>query len=337
MRCVESHNLAFQALSDRDFMRAKDFFDFFSTIPFTVMDPNPIPEKIRVMKWRVVPDLRHVTPGDIICYRPRGSAAGGSAFTSYDHKDLRNLLKAVRTAQLWHEIRDTGALVTKNVARDGRVLPWVEQVKDKLALIDIFTHNDLYQSLSTVNSKLRKRGKKTFMPRTLHLIRECCETRSNNTGHIVFASGPAKYVGGNEYRVRVIQSTKYGKKDADGNFIKGVQEYYRRFTLVEGEDGNTYWTRDKMRLSTKKLFLGEPTHEDEVDDEEENRDDEVEDDRPPEDEDDELEISNPNSGEIASVHGDLHGGVSDRTVQSRIEVKVTRASHIEVIAARMCF
>ena len=315
-------------------MRAKDFFDFFSTIPFTVMDPNPIPEKIRVMKWRVVPDLRHVTPGDIICYRPRGSAAGGSAFTSYDRKDLRNLLKAVRTAQLWHEIRDTGALVTKNVARDGRVLPWVQEVKEKLACIDIFTHNDLYNSLSTVNSKLRKLGKKTFKPRTLHLIRECCETRSNNTGHIVFASGPAKYVGDNEYRVRVIQSTKYGKKDADGKFITGVQEYYRRFTLVEEDDGTTYWTRDKMRLATKKL-VGEPAHEDEVDDEDENRDDEVEDDRPPEDEDDAT--SNPNSGEVSSGQADVNGGGSDRTFQSRIEVKVTRASHIEVIAARMCF
>ena len=316
-------------------MRAKDFFDFFSTIPFTVMDPNPIPEKIRVMKWRVVPDLRHVTPGDIICYRPRGSAAGGSAFTSYDRKDLRNLLKAVRTAQLWHENRDTGALVTKNVARDGRVLPWVQEVKEKLACIDIFTHNDLYNSLSTVNSKLRKLGKKTFKPRTLHLIRECCETRSNNTGHIVFASGPAKYVGDNEYRVRVIQSTKYGKKDADGKFIKGVQEYYRRFTLVEEDDGTTYWTRDKMRLATKKL-VGEPAHEDEVDDEDENRDDEVEDDRPPEDEDDDA-TSNPNSGEVSSGQADVNGGGSDRTFQSRIEVKVTRASHIEVIAARMCF
>jgi hypothetical protein len=315
-------------------MRAKDFYDFFSTIPFTVMDPNPIPEKIRVMKWRVVPDLRHVTPGDIICYRPKGSAAGGAAFTSYDRKDLKNLLKAVRMAQLWQEIRDTGALVTKNVARDERVLPWVREVKEKLALVEIFTHTDLYTNISRVNSMLRKVGRTTLKKRTLELIRECCETRSNNTGHILFASGPARYVGDNEYRVRVVQSTRFGKKDADGKFITGVQEYYRRFTLVEGEDGTSYWTRQKMRLSSKKV-VDKPTPVDDMDDEGDNADDDVEDDRPADDEEDDDETSNPNSGE---VQADVAvQGRANPFGPSQIDVVATRISHIEVIAARMCF
>jgi hypothetical protein len=50
-------------ISDRDFMRAKDFFGFFQTIPYTVMDREEIPESDKRMKWRIVPDLRMVIPG----------------------------------------------------------------------------------------------------------------------------------------------------------------------------------------------------------------------------------------------------------------------------------
>jgi hypothetical protein len=315
-------------------MRAKDFFDFFCTIPFTVMDPNPIPEKIRVMKWRVVPDLRHVIPGDIICYRPRGSAAGGAAFTLNDRRDISNMLKAVRTAQLWHEIRNTGGLVTKNVARDERVLPWVRTVKHKLGLIEIFSIKECYKELKTINSKLRKIGQSALTKRTLEMIRECCETRTTNTGHIVFASGPAQFVGDNEYRIRVVHSTKYGKKDAEGKFTTGVQEYYRRFTLVELDDGTTYWTRQKMRRVAKKL-IDKPAHAYETDDEDENPDDDMDEDRPPDYDDHEDDITNPNSGD--DKQDGAVQGAEDGAAQSSIEAVVPRISHIEVIGARMCF
>ena len=317
-------------------MRAKDFFDFFSTIPFTVMDPNPIPEKIRVMKWRVVTDLRHVIPGDIICYRPRGSAAGGAAFTVNDRRDINSLLKAVRTAQLWHEIRDTGALVTKNVARDDRVIPWVREVKNKLALIDIFTIKDLNANRGSINSKLRKIGQTPFKPQTVAMIRDCCETRATNTGHIVFASGPMQFVGDSEYRVRVVHSTKFGKKDADGNFTTGVQEYYRRFTLVEEEDGTSYWTRQKMRPAVKKVIEKSPST-DETDDEDENPDDDMEEDRPLDyvEDEDVDDMTNPNSGEDQT--DEAVQGETESVVPSPNEVAAIRTHHIEVIAARMCF
>jgi hypothetical protein len=168
------------------------------------------------------------------------------------------------------------------------------------------------------------------------MMKECCETRTTNTGHIVFASGPAQYVGDNEYRVRVVHSTKYGKKDADGNFTTGVQEYYRRFTLVEEEDGTSYWTRQKMRRAAKKQ-VDKPTHADDTDDEDENPDDDMEDDRVVDymDDDDVDDMSNPNSGDVPSDF--VEHGRSDPAGPSHIEVVPPRISHIEVIAARMCF
>jgi hypothetical protein len=42
-------------------------------------------------------------------------------------------------------------------------------------------------------------------------------------------------------------STKHGNKVAaeDGNFTTSVQEDYRRFTLVEEDDGTSHWTQKK--------------------------------------------------------------------------------------------
>jgi len=324
-------------------MRAKDFFDFFSTIPFTVMDPNPIPEKIRVMKWRVVNDLRHVIPGDIICYRPKGSAAGGAAFTINDRRDILSLLTAVRMAQLWQEIRETGALVTKNIARDERVRPWVRSLKDKLALIDIFTVKDLYKNIRSINKRLRKIGKPCIRQRTLEMMKECCQTRVTNTGHIVFASGPMQYVGDNEFRVRVVHSTKYGKKDADGNVTTGVQEYYRRFNLVEEDDGTSYWTRQKRTKPVIKQVVEKSHISDETDDEDENPNDDMDEERSPdyieEEEPDDSSMSNPNSGEETTDQGETVGvPLVTTTVQSKDDVlAAVRVANVEVIAARMCF
>ena len=308
-------------------MRAKDFYDFFSTIPFTVMDQNQIPEKTRLMKWRLVPDLRHVIPGDIIVYRPRGSAAGGAAFTTNDRKDINHMLKAVCVAQLWQEIRSTGALVTTNCARDPRVRPWVKEAKAKLASIGLQSIREVYQNINTINASLEEKGLAPFEAKTLEMMQECCETTASNTGHIVFAGGPAQCVGDNEFRIRVVHSTKYGKKDKDGNVTTGVQEYFRRFMLVEEADGTSYWTRG-MKKAVNKL-VEKPVHGYETDDEDENPNDDMEEDRPveEEEEDDESDqATNPNSGE------DSHQAAS---VDEHDEL--SGQSQIEVIAARMCF
>ena len=51
------------ALSDRSFMRAKDFYRFFDTVPYSVTDQELIQEDDNRMKWRLVRDLRLVIPG----------------------------------------------------------------------------------------------------------------------------------------------------------------------------------------------------------------------------------------------------------------------------------
>jgi hypothetical protein len=82
------------SLSDRSFMRAKDFYRFFETIQYTVTDTQDLPEDTdKLLKWRIVPDLRMVIPGDIIVYRPKGNSAGGADFTANDRSDLKHLFK----------------------------------------------------------------------------------------------------------------------------------------------------------------------------------------------------------------------------------------------------
>lgn len=51
------------ALSDRAFMRAKDFYRFFETVPYNVTDKDVLREPDKRMQWRLVRDLRLVIPG----------------------------------------------------------------------------------------------------------------------------------------------------------------------------------------------------------------------------------------------------------------------------------
>ena len=62
------------------------------------------------------------------------------------------------------------------------------------------------------------------------MMRECCETTAQNTGHIVFAAGPAIYKGKQSYRIRVVHSTKHGKLDENGEVTTGVQVRYQTRT-----------------------------------------------------------------------------------------------------------
>jgi hypothetical protein len=301
------------ALSDRDFMRAKDFYDFFLTIPFTVMDAQEIPDGARLMKWRIVPDLRMVIPGDIIVYRPAGNAAGGAAFTTNDRKDLKHLLKAVKMAQVWQDLRSSGALVTRNVGKAPEVRTWVTDLKSKLNDIGIHSIKDLYNNLATVNDKLIVAGFSPLRRNTLDVMKECCETTCSNTGHIVFVSGPAVHMGKNEYRIRVVHSTKYGKKDENGKVTTGVQEFYRRFTLNEDvPNGKPYWGREMVKAANPLV----PAE----DDEDENPNDDMD-----EEEDEDL----------ASIPAECELEEDAAVVDANDEL--AGQSRVQVIAARMCF
>jgi hypothetical protein len=340
------------ALSDRDFMRAKDFYDFFSTLPFTVMDAQEIPDSARLMKWRTVPDLRMVIPGDVIVYRPRGNAAGGAVFIANDRKDLIHMLKAVKTAQVWTETRSSGALVTRNISKDPQVRAWVTTVKNKLKAIGIHTIKAFYQNIDTINDKLKSGGFTPLRSDSLKLMRECCESSAANTvsptlfccclvfkfwcmvtnslstnrqGHILFAAGPAQRKGGNAYRIRVVHSTKFGKLDQAGQVTTGVQEYYKRFTLKVDDEGKPYWTREMHGVEPNPL-LSMPAIEnvDEDDDDDQSDDDiEVSDD----------DIPNPND----DFEQEEEAAEEDSIANNSAGDDLAGQSHVEVIAARMCF
>ena len=62
------------------------------------------------------------------------------------------------------------------------------------------------------------------------------------------AAGIAEHKGNNEYRIRVVHSTKFGKKDVNGEVTTGVQEHYRRFKLARDADGKEFWTRNSRDL-----------------------------------------------------------------------------------------
>jgi hypothetical protein len=290
-------------LSDRDFMRAKDFFGFFQACPYSVLDGTQIPETDKRMKWRLVPDLRMVIPGDVIVYRPRGSAAGGAAYTTNDRKDLSHLLKAIKTAQLWHT-EQRGTDEPRNFAKDARVKPWVTDVKNKLQSIGIHTVKDLRATLSTLNGKLAAAGYSKLYQDTIDQMQACIETTAMNTGHIVFCSGPAVAKENDEYRIRVVHSTKYGAPDANGNATTGIEEHYRRFRLVKPDSGREYWTREMKKAPPV-----------------EGVDSDDEDDNPNDDMDDDEDESGDGLDEAPDVLGDdLAGQVQ-----------------VDVLAARMCF
>ena len=250
--------------------------------------------------------------GDIIVYRPKGNAAGGAAFTTNDRSDLRHLLKAVKTAEIWHqEEEEWKNLVTRNVGRDPAVKPWVDKSRAKLGKIGITTVEELRQNFDSINERLKEQGEEPFSEYMLKLMNECAATKALNTGHIVFASGPAELKGDNEYRIRVVHSTKFGVPDKKGRTTEGVQEYYRRFKLVVDENGNEKWTR-----AAKK----KPVVENEEKKEEENDNDTDDDDMDDDDDDPNDVDENPVDREMETTKDELMGTVN-----------------VEVLAARMCF
>jgi hypothetical protein len=209
------------------------------------------------------------------------------------------------------------------LAKDTTVKQWVAAVKEKLLLIGITTVRELYKNLDSVNVKLEEYGHSAFKQETLKLMKECCETTAKNTGHIVFASGRAIHKGNNEYRIRVVHSTKHGKLDENGQVTTGVQEYFRRFTRKE--DGT--WTRPTTKgenplLQSVSSIVGAVVTDDE--DEDDNPNDDME-----EDEDTDM-VAN----ECEQTAGEVAGESEEEVEAGGDELA---GQIVEVIAARMCF
>jgi hypothetical protein len=199
-----------------------------------------------IYTWRRVDDLRMLLPGDVVVYRREGKAAGGAAFTNADVKDLLTLLKAVRTAQIYDDYNEeTGEdLVDANVAKDSNVADWATTVLWKLALPETFAIHDL-DGLKRIASErptfwtdLKEYlDSENYDDDTADRMYEALYMTEGNTGHIMFAAGPAELVHATadkeEYRVPIFHSTGFGKKYAGTKKRrKGVERSFKRFTRV---------------------------------------------------------------------------------------------------------
>jgi hypothetical protein len=321
-------------------------------------------------------------PGDVICYRPRGSAAGGAAFTTNDRKDLIHLLRAVQTARLWRRAVEEAAGAAaaaaaereerygaapappsaptepasvahpppaRNYAKDPSVRAFVAEAKQDLNAIGVMTVKELHARLGRLNQLLEARGLSPWSDELLRLARECAETTCENTGHIVFCSGPAVDKGGGQHRIAVVHSTRHGRRDGNGVVTQGVQEYFRRFTLVrEGEGGGrSYWTREMVGarpLSPRGgggTGNGAPASPDGQGGAQQQAspsqaplavsDDEGDDDNPNDDmeeDPDDVTVGQPSEEEVQDEEEEQDGGGGD---------DLAGQAMVEVVAARMCF
>jgi hypothetical protein len=238
-------------------MRAKDFYTYFERLEYTVRDllrVNPAEDDdtdsdesdpLQRLKWCRVDDLRTVVPGDIIVYRAKGGAAGGSVFTKKDC--LEKALEAVKTAELYDTIDEENGdqLVDINVSKLPEVREWVEDVMEILANVGIEdidvlrgdNDEDNDDNLPLAISSLEKEAKLT--ENTVSLLQEVLSSTNGNTGHIMFVAGPAEESKCHTWRVPVYHSTGVGPKSK-----RGIQRAYKRF---EYSPKYERWTRGGPR------------------------------------------------------------------------------------------
>ena len=214
-----------ETLSDRPFMRAKDFFTFFDYLPSTTSDL-----KVGTATWRRVDDLRQILPGDILCYRVQGRAAGKSVFTTKKDQKAKEIFTSLKTAQYYEEVDENEGLVTRNLAQDAYVKQWVSEVCSILESLNITDYDSIMDNLEMVKEILAKRGESDD---TLELLEEVMESQHKNTGHIMICAGPSEpnRSNPNEWRVPVYHSTKSKIKP-------GVQRGYKR--IVSSDYKNWY-------------------------------------------------------------------------------------------------
>ena len=226
---VEEPSAFCACLSDRPFMRAKDFFTFFERLTCTVTDLTT-----STTYWRRVDDLRRLLPGDIIAYRILGRAAGGAAFTSKEDNNIKEILSALKAAQLYEEVEEVEGFVSRDLTRDAAVKEWVADICGTLEPMGIVDYYSLKESMDKVKQLLEQRGESE---NTLELLDEVMDSNQSNTGHIMVCAGPAEPNATNpyEFRVPVFHSTNSRVKP-------GVQRGYKR--IVATSKDYKVWQRN---------------------------------------------------------------------------------------------
>jgi len=261
------------SLSDRSFMRAKDFYTFFESLrglPYyrdcdNNGDSGGKPTSCTVRRrdararraaaedrnyWRKISDLWTILPGDLIAYRHQGCAAGGAAFVQ--NTTLRGVLKAVLVKLAYdravQESNDDGGLVDRNLSEDGEVERRVSSLQADLAARRIVAAEDLVGRIG--DDDVRDLFERKHRVDT-SLVRTALQSNIHDTGHVMFAAGTAepllsstpttattanknnKY---QEWRVPVFHSTSKGER-------QGVQRGYKTFRL-DTETGEWFFDGD---------------------------------------------------------------------------------------------
>jgi hypothetical protein len=276
--------------SDRDYMRAKDFYTWISSLPMLTTkmleglnqkkskndenkndyDANNHHSSLSTTSfWRRVHDLRYVLPGDILAYRRAGNAVGGAAFTTADSYDLKTLLRAVRMAQLYKKkMKENDTLsnsvfpCTKNFARDTSLDGWInsfiEILENHFGITNVTHLNERSMDGRLPNqtpfwTDLRKHLDDSFDTDTIELLQEAVSATEVNTGHVVFVAGSAK----------LIRTTDIGEeyripifhsteRGRKNNQGGGVERNFRR--VIRIHDTNQ-WIRPKSRNKSDLVFL----------------------------------------------------------------------------------
>ena len=230
-------------LSDRRFMRAKDFKRFFKELSRSVTEGVDSNET-----WRRVDDFQMILAGDIIAWGPEGGASAGGAFVKTE--DLCTLLKHVWLAK--QECEDSATVLhiaelkhhtmpNTSGAQALTAEEWVEPVLRKLAALTtpIASVQELRQRIDSLNDEIVSTEPsigRRFFAHTIDLMREACDSSFENTGHIVIATGAAEYKPSpqhpsGDWRVPVVHSS---------GGVHGVRSMgqYKRFGC---QDGQWHW------------------------------------------------------------------------------------------------
>jgi len=274
------------ALSDRPFARAKDFLNFFEALPSIEEDCDhnnnngkerkrpanaasasntalsssspsssspPVAQSKNMVRWRRVPSIKQVLPGDVIAYTTTGHAAGGSCFIK--SKALSFSIRQAIVADLWNEAKAEGGYDSVDQLEkqlhdaDSRTAALVEDLAklcgiDSLAkLQQILKEGGGGERGAMIDEMLSSKGKKGLGKRFWSHVLEAATAKLHHTGHVVLASSCAFRLGHDDngrqsYSVTTYEATTV-RSATKNKRCSGVMEWYRQFRVESAKKGHS--------------------------------------------------------------------------------------------------
>mmetsp|Transcript_25361 Transcript_25361/g.61082 ORF Transcript_25361/g.61082 Transcript_25361/m.61082 type:complete len:363 (+) Transcript_25361:73-1161(+) len=268
-------------LSDRRFARAKDWVNFFKTLPSVedeaqnnskdsgqyseLKDASP---RFKNLCWRRVTSISNVMKGDIIAYTISGRAAGSSCFIK--PKSLSAVLHQVAMSQLYDENKGDYSVLEDVDRLHSRAQEMKMKIMKSLQAINIATLRDLRDRLyddcmgKAIDINLESNGLQPQGKEFWSRAREACLSTVQHTGHIVIASSLPFRLGKDDkgrtsYTVPTYESTNIRNQKEDN--ANGVMEWYRSFSQVpmnckakkvKSPKGRSPTCGERSRIRTKK-------------------------------------------------------------------------------------